>query len=177
MIKKQSDNYLSEAYWLEKIKIAVESKRVDKQLFSDLNSIVKSKKSKYSSVSEAVKEMMERSGLTKYLESKKISNKVSKKANTNIKLFEVCPQAETTLNNIIESAKGYLALPAVISKLKSYHLNDVKDPSLFEDDNLSKYIINKNIQLKADDSNISSNLGKADNETDMKEEQSIIFGK
>lgn len=186
MIKKNNDEFLSEAYWIEKLKhnlnkVAVQSKEKDYNVFNtnSLNSIIRSKKPKYSSVADAVKEMMERSGLTAYMQEQQ-NVKFSKKANHEIRLFKEFPQAELTLNNIIESMGGYSPIVAVISKLKSIHSNDIKDNSLFEDESLIKYVANKNMEEKAKNPQAQQNslLGKIHHENDEeKEEKSILFDK
>lgn len=184
MVKK--DNFLSDIYWAEKIKInleknAVQSRRNDQYLFNNdkIYSVIRSKKPKYSSVPEAVKEMMERSGLTSYLQNQQ-NIKLSKKANTNIKLFNEFPQAQVTLDNIIESMGGYSAISAVISKLKNIHSMDIKDHSLFEDENLLSYIAKKNMEEKSKNPKPQDNslLGKIHHESDESENnESILFDK
>lgn len=175
-----SEIFLEEDFKKNLKKIAVKSKKDDDFLFNQINSVIKSKKPKYSSVSEAVKEMMERSGLTSYLKQKDLQTKLSKKANENVRLFSEFPQAKITIDNFIESMGGYSPIPAVVSKIKSIHSLDVKDNSLFEDESLIKYIANKNIEEKSKNPKSENNslLGKIHQENDTeKEEPSILFGK
>ena len=79
IISRESDSSLREDSWLNEFKknldkTAVQSKRVDDSLFDQINSIMNGK-SKYTSVSAAVEDMMQRSGLTSYLSNVKKSEK------------------------------------------------------------------------------------------------------
>lgn len=163
MIKKNFENEVLDTIWYEALKnklnkVAVQPARIDDMLFKQINDVINSKKSKFSSVEEKVKEMIERSGLSNYIkEQNKI--KLSKKANSNVKLFEEYPNVKKTIDNIIEEYKGTVPVISVIDKIDRYHSNEIKDKSLLNDNNLKQYIVNRNLQLKSDPE-YSPTLGK-----------------
>lgn len=85
-INRSQDNLSSENYWLNEFqknldKTAVQSRTVDNSLFDQINSIMNGK-SKYPSVSAAVEDMMQRSGLKSYLDNVKKSEKDDTNINT-----------------------------------------------------------------------------------------------
>lgn len=83
IINREADVHIDEDHWLKQFqknleKSAVQSRRVDQSLFDQINGIMNNK-SKYTSVSAAVEDMMQRSGLIGYLKN---INKVSTDENT-----------------------------------------------------------------------------------------------
>lgn len=73
VINREADLHIDEDNWLNQFqknleKNAVQSRKVDQQLFHQINSIMNNK-SKYTSVSAAVEDMMMRSGLTDHLKN------------------------------------------------------------------------------------------------------------
>jgi len=169
MIKKTFENQVLDTYWYESLKnkinkVAVNPKRVDDQLFHQINDVIRSKKSKFSSVEEKVKEMMERSGVNNF-NSVKLSNKISKKAEVEenkIRLFEKIPEVKNTIKNIIDDSKGSLPLISILEKLKDFYSNDLdseEEFNMFEDEALKKYIVQENLKVKSKPEK-SNNLGK-----------------
>ena len=148
-------------------KNAVKSKKQDDDLFSQINSVIKSKKSKYGSVSEAVEEMKERSGLNKFL--KKVQ--ALKLASSNVAVFKDYPEVEQTIKNYIEETKGTISVPAILEKIKSIYRSTTTDEKYWGDENLVKYISilnNKEKSEKAEKQpslNLGKNLFKDDTDT------------
>jgi|688.fasta_scaffold873316_2 hypothetical protein len=174
MIKKSFENSILDSYWAEALKnkldkVAVQSKRVDDILFNRINDVVKSKSSKFSSVEDKVKEMLERSGVNSYSKNIKMSKKAEvNENNSGPKLFQKYPQILNTLENIIKDSKGTLPVIAILDKLHSLHKRDVEDQSLFQDDSLKQFIVRKNLEIKAQPEQ-SSTLGKNHFKEDLEE--------
>ena len=176
VIHKNSDESVSENYWLEQLnkleKEAVQSKPIDTFLFDQINSIMNGK-SKYPSVDVAVKDMQERSGLTAYL--KKVNNNVKTASDNNsiikkrIKLEPIVikknPNIKRTIENIIKSSNGNLPLPTILDKIKSIHKKDISEDKDWEDRGLLIFISGLNLEEKQKHPVNSDeyNLGKCDN--------------
>lgn len=181
MIKKNLEKEILDTIWYEALKnklnkVAVQPARVDDLLFNQINDVIKSKKSKFSSVEEKVNEMIERSGLSNYLkEQQKI--KLSKKAQSNIKIFEEYPNIKQTIDNIIEEYKGTVPVISVLERVGRYYANELKDKSLLDDNLLKQYIVDKNLQHKIEPEQ-SSTLGKnhyKNEESDKEDMFSSLF--
>lgn len=141
-------------------KISVEPIR-EISVYDQISSIM-GRKSKHATVDDAVKDMKERSGLTAYLQTQS-DGKLQSKASETVKLFEIVPQVKTTMDNCIEDSKGNLPIPAIIERVKSIHRFDVADDTVWDEDNLLKYINSKNILVKQnhpDMDNNHANLGR-----------------
>lgn len=155
-------------------KNAVKSRQQDSDLFSQINSVIKSKKSKFSSVAEAVEEMKERSGLNKFLRKAQ----ALKQASANVEIFKVNPEVQQTIKNYIDETGGALPLQAIVEKLKSIYKNTISDDKLWVDENLLKYIAMVNTQVRTETENKepSLNLGKNlfKNDTDTSESDDIF---
>lgn len=101
IISRQSDASEDEDYWLKNLsnaleKEAVQPRRVDQNLFEQINSIMNNK-SKYTSVEAAVEDMKSRSGLTAYLDKiKQSSDKVH---------LEQVKKASNNQNELLEKMK------------------------------------------------------------------------
>ena len=172
-ITKESDSVQNENYWLKEFeknlsKNAVQSKKVDQNLFDQINSIMNNK-SKYTSVSAAVEDMIQRSGLKDYLNSNiKKSEENSNKKIANIEsnepqIFLQKPEIKKTIQNICESTKGNLPITIIIDKLKNIHSKDISEKSLWDEPNLLRYISEVNLNYKSKNFDASSlNLGKID---------------
>lgn len=161
MVNKQSDSDYSENHWLKQFENKLQKGAVQprqESLFDQINTIMNGK-SKYTSVQGAVEDMMQRSGLTAYLDDVKVSNKTNqstKKASTenpvNKKLPKVIQEKESilkTLENLIKDSNGNMPVPAIISRLHSLHANDIADESLWEDDDLIRFVSQLNLKAKA----------------------------
>lgn len=160
VINREKDAHIDDDYWFRQFeknleKSAVQSRKVDDQLFHQMNSIMNTK-SKYPSVSAAVEDMMHRSGLTNYLKNVKVSEtkKNKKIANFSVQKNEEQPEIikkypdlniVNTLNNIIN--KGYLQTPAILDKLKRAYPK-IDDSSLWDDPKLSELITKLNLEKR-----------------------------
>lgn len=168
VISRQSDSGFSEDHWLkqfeQKLQKAAVQPRNQESLFDQINTIMNGK-SKHTSVQAAVDDMMERSGLTSYLDiskTSKMDNETSPKktaalepdhneADVNLaKVIKIKPSVLRTLENIIKETKGNLSVPAVISRLHSLHARDISDESAWEEDKLIRLVSKYNLKAKAD---------------------------
>lgn len=197
-----------ENHWLKQFesklieKEAVQSKSVDSSLFDQITSII-SKKSKYPSVSAAVEDMKERSGLSSFLKkmkknseednsSTKVAEKIASDEDNNdliMKKIPVekklpvllvkCPNIKSTFENIINSSRGNLPIPAIIERVKKIHSNDVSDAKDWENSDLLKFVSQLNLREKSKYLNQSndSNLGKSEHiiEEDLDSDNNDAF--
>ncbi len=180
VINRQSDEAGSEDHWLRQFENKLQKTSVQPvghSLFDQISSIMNSK-SKYPSVQAAVDDMMDRSGLISYLNNVKTSEQEidgatktaaeqpQSKGNANLPLIiQQKPSILKTLENIIKETKGNIPVPAIISRLHSYHANDISDESAWEDDKLIRLVSNYNLKAKKDNpGNYDSfdNLGSGD---------------
>jgi hypothetical protein len=174
-----SDSSYDECHWLKQfedklLKTSVQSKSND--VYDQITSIMNSK-SKYSSVQEAVSEMMNRSGLNDYLNKNKIaeaqdSSSSSKSPELQTKeykmplVIQMHPDILNTLENIITDSKGNKSVPTILNKLHSLHAKDVGDEAAWEDDKLIRLISKMNLEAKTNNPGSYENfsgLGKQDN--------------
>lgn len=147
----------SSDHWLNQLEKNLERNAVEprkqqslqEQIMSIMNN---SKKSKFSSVEDAVQDMRERSGLTAYLEKvKRAADSYAEKkaqANNSPTIFTTAPTVKNTLDNYIRETRGNSTVPAIIEKLKEIHRMDVPDPKDWEDDNLVRFISEMNFKEK-----------------------------
>ena len=199
VINREADLHIDEDHWLNQLeknlqKNAVQSRRVDQSLFDQINGIMNNK-SKYSSVSAAVEDMMQRSGLTGYLSktsqqetsnNKKATHhehgELTKKEEEQLQkatkmilpiLFKKVPAVRRTIENYIKSTKGNLPVTAIVERMKSIHRKDVSDSNDWEDVNLLKFISDTNLseKSKGNQSSNDHNLGAIDN-TDVDQNDS-----
>lgn len=207
MINREADLAIDEDHWLKQFeknleKSAVQSRKVDQSLFDQINGIMNNK-SKYNSVSAAVEDMMQRSGLTGYLNN---INKISQEEINNSKkashhknhsekkskkddlkhhkknlmpiIFEKVPAILQTLKTYIKDTKGYLPIPAILEKIKSIHKKDISDDSHWDDPKLLRFISAINLQEKAIHSNNDNNhfnLGMRDTSIDANDSNTDAF--
>ena len=182
VINRQSDVSQSDDHWLRQFEEKLQKSSVQPRgndLIEQINSIMNTK-SKYPSVQAAVDDMMNRSGLSSYLDNVKISEHVD--PNSPKKTAYQAPDKKDrtpdvikrkkdilqTLKNIIDESKGNLALPTIISKLHSIHAGDVAEESAWDDDKLLELASHLNMKAKAaNPSNFDSYnaLGKGDHST------------
>lgn len=146
-----SDNWMKQ---LEKNleRNAVEPRK-EKSVYDQINSIMNnSKKSKFSSVEDAVQDMRERSGLVAYLEKVKraATSYAEKKAQdeNSPTIFTKAPMIKNTLENYVRETRGNSTVPAILEKIKEIHRMDVPDPKEWEDENLIKFISKLNSKEK-----------------------------
>jgi hypothetical protein len=155
---RESDSSSSEDNWMNQLAKNLERNAVEprqqKSMYDQINNIMNnSKKSKFSSVDDAVKDMQERSGLTAYLEKvKKAANRQAEKkaqAQNSPTIFSTAPMVKNTLENFVHETRGNATVPAILEKIKEIHRMDVPDPKDWEDDNLIRYISALNAKEKA----------------------------
>lgn len=185
IISRHSDAYIDEDNWLHRfeqslLKGAVQSRQIDHSIFDQINSIMNNK-SKYPSVQAAVDDMKNRSGLTAYLnkinktsslhqnnkKSTDDNSVIDKKIKMSPIIITKCPAIGQTIQNYIESTKGNLSVPAIISKIRSIHQNDISEASDWEDDKLIRHISKLNLAAKSknnstNNDNCYRNLGIQD---------------
>lgn len=173
VVSRNTDEHISEDHWLNQFEKQLQKGAVQPKsqtsLFDQINSVMNgSSQSKYTSVQDAVSNMMERSGLTNYL---KVSNeqetgkaKVAADQNadfdkvipveskqedtTNPDVIKKNPNILKTLENYINSTRGNLPIPAIIDKLRSIHRSDVAEDKLWEDDKLIRLVSKLNLEAK-----------------------------
>ena len=186
VINRQSDSGYSEDHWLKQFEQTLERTAVQprstESLHDQINSIMNSK-SKYPSVQAAVDDMMQRSGLTAYLEiektsseekpeqSRKVAQQEPAKQQQNNKVPQVIqekPSIRSTLDNIIKDSRGNMSVPAIISRLHSLHAQDISDVGAWEDERLIRLVSQCNLQAKKNNpGNFDNfkNLGQGDHST------------
>lgn len=170
VISRQSDSEYSDDHWLRQFEDKLQKTSVQprgQSVFEQITSIMNSK-SKYPSVQAAVDDMMQRSGLTDYLDNVKTSEETldersRKTAEThkdkvreqtkNSKTPQVIQQKPSilrTLENIVKESRGNLPIPAIITRLRSLHAQDIADESAWEDERLIHLVSQCNLRAKQD---------------------------
>lgn len=169
-------------------------------LFYQINSIV-NRKSKYSSVEDAVRDMQERSGYASYLREVQSQNEVASDFNqktaqlasqnphanlpdtNNVSdtptVIKLHPAIKNTLENCIKDTHGFLPIPAIIERIKRIHKNDVSDDKAWNDDDFVRYVGKLNLQEKSNHQQYipEHNLGKSTEITeDINQANSNFFG-
>jgi hypothetical protein len=182
VVSRQSDEPYSDNHWYQQFQDKLQKTSVQPRgqgLFDEIASIMHNSTPKYPSVQAAVDDMMQRSGLTAYLDMSKTSqdHEVSKPAAKKTaqagpsqdpkmpNVIQAVPSILHTLQNIIQDSKGNLPVPAIISRLRSMHARDIAEESDWEDEKLIRLVSRLNLQAKTDNpSNYDNydNLGKKD---------------
>lgn len=180
VISRQSDEQFSEGHWLKQFEDKLQKTSVQprgQNLFDEISGIMNNSKAKYPSVQAAVDDMMQRSGLTDYLDNVKTSgDKDTDKAKVataqaktdDDKLPEIVkmhPQILRTLENIIKETKGNIPVPAIISRLHALHASDIAEEGAWEDERLIRLVSALNLKAKRDnpDSYVNmDHLGQGD---------------
>ena len=166
VINRHSDEEYSSDHWLKQFENTLQKTSVQpkgQNLFDQISSIMNTK-SKYPSVQAAVDDMMQRSGLTSYLQNVKMSsadsNEISNEAPRKTaqqqapaddkipKVIKEKPSIQQTLENIIRETRGNMPVPAVISRLHALHARDISDDGAWEDDKLIRLVSRMNLQAK-----------------------------
>lgn len=188
VVNKQSDEQSSENHWLKQFEDKLQKTSVQprsQSLFDEINSVMRNSKSKYPSVQAAVDDMMNRSGLSDYLNNVKLSEeepaKQTKKAHTKVAQLAVNNDPKTpdvikqkpsilrTLQNIIKETRGNIPVPAIIARLHALHAQDVVDEGAWDDEKLIRLVSKYNLQAKKDNpGNYDNfdNLGQSDHSAD-----------
>jgi tetrahydromethanopterin S-methyltransferase subunit F len=157
-------------------KEAVQPYRKDHSVYDQIYSIINSNRPQYPSVDAAVKDMQERSGLLAYQDKlktssgqdkiKTIASQICRKAEEHkekeVKVFKLHPPIKNTIDNWIEAVHGNLPVPAVITRAKEIHRNDISDDQAWDDDGLLAYVNDKcqEVQERYPTANDSTNLGR-----------------
>lgn len=173
IVSRNSDENISEDHWLKQFEKTLEKGAVQPRsrdsLYDQISNIMNGTQSKYPSVEAAVEDMMQRSGLTNYLEISKESQqqdnrKVAtdhnndfdkdvpvepKQGNTDTPdVIRENPAILNTLENYIRTTRGNLPIPAIIDKLRSIHRTDIAEDKMWEDDKLIRLVSKLNLQAK-----------------------------
>jgi len=180
VVSRQSDASYSEDHWLKEFENKLQSTAVQprgQSLYDQIHTIMNGK-SKYPSVQAAVDDMMQRSGLTAYLDNVKTSEEEtsgkSKKVaqqqfdDSTPEVIKMKPSILGTLENIIKETKGNIPVPAIIRRLRALHAADVSDENAWDEDKLIRLVSNYNLRAKTDNPSSYdnfSNLGKGDHST------------
>jgi hypothetical protein len=170
VISRQSDGENSDNHWLRQFEEKLQKTSVQprgESIFDQITSIMNGK-SKYPSVQAAVDDMMQRSGLTDYLDNVKVSEETlderSRKTATDHKdqmrqetrnsktpqVIQQKPSILNTLENIVKESRGNLPIPAIITRLRSLHAQDIADESAWEDERLIHLVSQYNLKAKQD---------------------------
>ncbi len=186
VISRQSDEAFSDDHWLKEFESTLQKTSVQpagRSLFDEISSVMRNSKSKYPSVQAAVDDMMQRSGLTDYLDNVKLSeedttNQAKKTAQAmppkkdDSKVPDIIKQKPSvlrTLENIIKETRGNMPVPAIISRLHALHAADIADEGAWEDDKLIRLVSQLNLQAKKDNPGSYDNydqLGQGDHQND-----------
>jgi hypothetical protein len=185
VINRQSDANYSEDHWLHQFENSLQKTSVQprgtESVYDQINSIMNTK-SKYPSVQAAVDDMMQRSGLTAYLDiektssqeeapsqSKKVAQEQPSKQDNKIpQVIQEKPSIKITLENLIRDSHGNMTVPALISRLHSLHAKDISDEGAWEDERLIRLVSQCNLEAKKNNpGNFDnfSNLGQGDHST------------
>ena len=162
-------------------KNSVNSVNRDKEIYNQILSIVGNKKSKFSSVDAAVKDMQERSGFSSFLKKKsdKVKNqKIASLEITQPTLFQEYPHILQTFINCIDDNDGTLSTPALLERVKRIHNREVVDNSLWDDPALIIYVSKQNLdkrKSREDFNSQHSGLGKNYYHTNEQNEDDDLF--
>lgn len=156
VVSREADGHIDEDHWLKQFeknlhKSAVQSRKVDQSLFDQINGIMNTK-SKYTSVSAAVEDMMQRSGLSSHLKN---INKVSEESVTS----KTADQSESNL--IIKKIEALKAAADLHKSVKE--VKDVKDaplPAIIQEVPSILKTIENYIESTKGNSNLFSTLQK-----------------
>jgi len=190
VISRQSDAENNDNHWLRQFEDKLQKTSVQprgQSTYDQISSIMNTK-SKYTSVENAVENMMDRSGLKLYLDNVKNSKEelptqskktaqqattVETKKDTSIgkepQIIQEKPSIARTLDNLIRESKGNLPIPAIIAKLRALHARDIADEGSWDDERLIRLVSQLNLQAKKDNPSNYENydqLGRGDHSND-----------
>lgn len=151
-------------------KQSVQPKAEVQTLYDQMHSIINGTKPRYPSVEAAVRDMLDRTGLTTYKQQLRAQKDPSSPAHTKqaeikVELFQQVPQVKQTIDNYIASTHGNLFVPEILDQVRNIHKNDVADYAIWGSPALLTYINEKNIaekKMHPDAQNIDQDLGKVD---------------
>lgn len=171
-VSRNTDEHISEDHWLKQFENTLQKGAVQpksqQSLFEQINTIMNGTGSKYPSVQAAVDDMMQRSGLTNYLQAsdqpgsktktaadqnedfdKKVPIEPKQQSGYQLpKLVQENPAILHTLENYIRTTRGNLPIPAIIDKIRSIHRGDVADDKLWDDDDFVRLVSKLNLEAK-----------------------------
>jgi hypothetical protein len=139
---------LSSDFAKELAKQSVQPKSQVDSLYEQMYSIINGTKPRYPSMEAAVQDMLDRTGISTYKRQLQAEQQNTKRANIQVSLFEKVPQIKQTIDNYIQSTRGNLLVPEILSQIKSIHKNDVPDAADWGSPSLLTYINDKNISEK-----------------------------
>jgi len=192
VISRQSDASNSDDHWLREFENKLQKTSVQPRgnsLHDQISSIMNSK-SKYPSVQAAVDDMMQRSGLTDYLQTKTSSDeeldptkrrktaqdqndgKGKKKDPKTPQVIQEKPSILQTLKRIIRESRGNLSVPTLINRLRSLHANDVSNNGAWEDERLIRLVSKYKLTAMKNNPHTYDrfdNLGESDHSTAEKD--------
>ena len=182
LINREQDSSSSETYWLNEFeknldKTAVQSRTVDNSLFNQINSIMNGK-SKYPSVSAAVEDMMQRSGLKNHLDN--IKNSKNNQDNLKTKSASEKPEfvkkvLEASNNNDWFSVGKYFGIyDKKQDNIKPAYqtIDNIRD---WYDSSLKDFNVPKNMWLSyASGYSEGANLSENEKEKNLQEIQNIL---
>jgi hypothetical protein len=194
VISRQSDESYSDDHWLREFEDKLQKTSVQprgESLYDQISTIMNTK-SKYPSVQAAVDDMMQRSGLTTYLENvKESSNKAADQARKTAQdhnheeqkkhkqrsskipqVLQSKPSIMRTLENIVRESRGNLPVPAIITRLRSLHARDIADESAWDDDRLARLVSACCEQAREDNPSTFDkfdDLGRSDHSADERD--------
>lgn len=160
-----SDTDLSWDFAKELAKTSVQPKSQVDSLYEQMYSIINGTKPKYPSMDAAIKDMLDRTGITTYKNQLQASEKTTKVAEVQVELFGKVPQLKQTIDNYIQSTNGNLLVPEILSYVKSLHKNDVPDMADWGSPALLTYINDKNTaekKMHPDSVGLDHDLGRID---------------
>ncbi len=172
MNEKQTEktpNWISE-FASELEKKAVHSKDQDDSLYNQISQIL-GKKSKYSTVEEAVLDMQKRSGLYEYVNKIKAAS-----AENDLEILTKYPNINNLIDNYIHDNHGEVVIPALLEKIKLL-VPGTKDSDF--NDNFAKFINDKVIEFKKTRPSLNNNnpnIGKEDTSySDVEDHSTDVF--
>lgn len=168
VISRQSEVANNDDHWLKQFEnsLCKQSVQPRENTFEQITSIMNNSQSKYPTVQAKVEEMLDRSGMNKYMkDTVKISeinhepqatktaqqndqNAAKKKDDHLPSIIKHKEEILRTLENIIRDTKGNLPLSAIISKLHSLHAKDVSEESDWDDEKLIRLVSRLNLEAK-----------------------------
>lgn len=182
-----------EDYWAKEFEKNLNKSAVQprSEIFDEINSIMNSGNSRFSSVQAKVTDMMERSGLTLYLKATEQSKSTKtasqdiadspefkkaletiKKATDNLEekksklpnVLQQRPEILKTLENIVQDSRGHFSINQIVNKLQSLHKGEIANDGDWADGNLLRFISKLNMAAKLSNPQHenNSNLGKLD---------------
>lgn len=153
----QKDDQQSSDNWYNSFVSNLESNKISSSIYDEISAILGNTKPKYSNIEEAIQDMKDRSGLSKFLNTKQVLAFIKEPA-----IFQKIPEMKIFIDNFIEDRPGTSIESVVHDLLK---INSIKDklPSKTDVDDDVKAYINDKINMvdkQNADNNLNFDLGK-----------------